>query len=98
MLLKSISSVVRWRFVRGVLIDPYCRNEVLSYKYCSLCCFAASFNRSGKGCGEYSLYWCSRLFASSVFSIIYSMALQARPEKANQISGLMITAVAGGEW
>lgn len=35
-------------------------------------------------------------FASSVFSIIYSMALQARSEKANQISGLMITAVAGG--
>lgn len=35
-------------------------------------------------------------FASSVFSIIYSMALQARPERANQISGLMITAVAGG--
>lgn len=35
-------------------------------------------------------------FASSVFAIIYSMALQARPEKANQISGLMITAVAGG--
>ena len=35
-------------------------------------------------------------FASLVFSIIYSMALQVRPEKANQISGLMITAVAGG--
>lgn len=35
-------------------------------------------------------------FASSVFAVIYSMALQARPEKANQISGLMITAVAGG--
>ena len=35
-------------------------------------------------------------FASSVFSIIYSLALQAKPDKANQISGLMITAVAGG--
>lgn len=35
-------------------------------------------------------------FASSVFSIIYSMALQAKPDKANQISGLMITAVSGG--
>lgn len=35
-------------------------------------------------------------FASSVFSIIYSMALQTLPDKANQISGLMITAVAGG--
>ena len=36
------------------------------------------------------------LFCFICFSIIYSMALQARPEKANQISGLMITAVAGG--
>lgn len=35
-------------------------------------------------------------FASSVFSIIYSIALQIKPEKANQISGLMITAVSGG--
>ena len=35
-------------------------------------------------------------FGSSVFSIIYSMALQACPDKANQISGLMITAIAGG--
>ncbi len=35
-------------------------------------------------------------FASSVFSIIYSVALSEKPDKANQISGLMITAVAGG--
>lgn len=35
-------------------------------------------------------------FASSIFSIIYSMAIQAQPESANQISGLMITAIAGG--
>ncbi|MFB6341831.1 sugar MFS transporter [Saccharicrinis sp. FJH62] len=34
--------------------------------------------------------------ASCIFPIIYSMAVQARPKKANQISGLMITAVAGG--
>lgn len=35
-------------------------------------------------------------FASSVFSIIYSMAFQECPTKMNQVSGLMITAVAGG--
>lgn len=35
-------------------------------------------------------------FGSSVFSIIYSTALSAKPDNANQISGLMITAVAGG--
>ena len=35
-------------------------------------------------------------FASSVFSIIYSMAFQECPTKMNHISGLMLTAVAGG--
>lgn len=35
-------------------------------------------------------------FASSIFPIIYSMAIKKRPEKANQISGLLITAIAGG--
>ena len=39
---------------------------------------------------------CVGFFASSVFPIIYSMALQVRPDKANQISGFMITAIAGG--
>lgn len=34
--------------------------------------------------------------ASCIFPIIYSMAVQTLPEKANLISGLMITAVAGG--
>ncbi len=34
--------------------------------------------------------------ASCIFPIIYSMAVQTRPEKTNLISGLMITAVAGG--
>lgn len=39
---------------------------------------------------------CIGFFGSSIFSIIYSFALQAKPEYANEISGLMITAVAGG--
>lgn len=35
-------------------------------------------------------------FGSSVFSIIYSLAFNEMPLKINQVSGLMITAVAGG--
>lgn len=35
-------------------------------------------------------------FASSVFSIVYSVAMQSRPEHANEISGLMVTAISGG--
>lgn len=33
---------------------------------------------------------------SSIFPVIYSRAITARPEKANEISGLMITGVFGG--
>src|SRR5574344_13627 len=33
---------------------------------------------------------------SCIFPIVFSMALQSRPDKANEISGLMIMAVAGG--
>lgn len=33
---------------------------------------------------------------SCVFSIVYSLALRRRPDKANEISGLMITGVCGG--
>lgn len=36
------------------------------------------------------------LFCSSVFSVLFSQALKARPEKANEISGFMITGVCGG--
>lgn len=35
-------------------------------------------------------------FCSSIFSVIYSVALKRHPEKANEISGLMITGVCGG--
>lgn len=33
---------------------------------------------------------------SCVFSIVYSLALKRRPDKANEISGLMITGICGG--
>lgn len=34
--------------------------------------------------------------SSSIFAVLYSMAIKTCPEKANEISGLMITGVAGG--
>lgn len=35
-------------------------------------------------------------FCSSVFSVLFSQALKARPEKSNEISGFMIAGVCGG--
>lgn len=33
---------------------------------------------------------------SSMFSVIFSQALKARPDKANEVSGLMVTGIVGG--
>lgn len=35
-------------------------------------------------------------FCSSIFSVIYSQAMKARPDKTNEISGLMIMGICGG--
>jgi len=42
------------------------------------------------------LIGCIGFFCSSIFSLIFSAAMKARPEKANEISGLMIVGVFGG--
>lgn len=44
----------------------------------------------------YALYGVIGFTIANVFSIIFSAALRHRPEKANEISGLMITGVFGG--
>ena len=42
------------------------------------------------------LIGCVGFFCSSIFSVIYSQALKCRPDRANEISGLMIMGVCGG--
>lgn len=44
----------------------------------------------------FALFAIIGLTIANVFSIIFSLALQSRPDKANEISGLMITGVFGG--
>jgi fucose permease len=44
----------------------------------------------------FALYAIIGLAIANVFSIIFSLAIQSRPKKANEISGLMIMGVFGG--
>lgn len=44
----------------------------------------------------FALFAIIGLAIANVFSIIFSLALQSRPDKVNEISGLMITGVFGG--
>jgi fucose permease len=50
----------------------------------------------GNKMGIYSIYAIVGFTIANIFAIIFGMAMQARPEKANEISGLMITGVFGG--
>lgn len=85
----------------GALIGVFALSRVASIKYFRvniLCCIAALLVMLTVEHDMVNLACIGAVgfFASSVFSIIYSKAIQAQPDKANQISGLMITAVAGG--
>ena len=81
----------------GVLLLPHVR-EIRYFRYNIVACLLALFmlllfvnpviNLVCIGCVGF--------FASSVFSIIYSIALRYKPDEANRMSGLMITAIAGG--
>ena len=44
----------------------------------------------------FTLYGIIGFTIANIFSIIFGMAIQSRPDKANEISGLMITGVFGG--
>ena len=85
----------------GALLGAVLLSRISGVKYfrinillCILSVFALMF--SGNALVSLVCIGGIGFFASSIFSIIYSAALSARADKANQISGLMITAVAGG--
>lgn len=61
----------------------------------AIAAISALFIAGGK-IGMFILIGAVGFFCSSIFSVIFSEALQARPDQANGISGLMIMGVCGG--
>ena len=61
----------------------------------AIAALAALFIAGGK-IGMFILIGAVGFFCSSIFSVIFSEALQTRPDQANGISGLMIMGVCGG--
>lgn len=85
----------------GALLGSVLLAKVNEIKYFRACIFAAVLCLIflffvNSAAAILVLLGCIGFLCSSVFSIIYSAALKARPEKANEISGLMITGVSGG--
>lgn len=85
----------------GALLGTFLLTRISGIRYFRvnivLCGFSCLLLMAGFGAvPDLVCIGCIGFFASSVFSIIYSFAFHEYPSKMNQVSGLMITAVAGG--
>ncbi len=83
-------------FIGAILLAKY--SSVKFFKISIIVAVVAIFSLFfvGGKIAIFGLYGVIGFSVANIFSIIYSMALQARPDKANEISGLMITGVFGG--
>lgn len=85
----------------GALTGSYLLTRISEIKYfrtCIVLCLLAVAALLVKSTPAFTLVLIGFIgfTASSVFSIIYSVAIQERPTQANEISGLMMTAISGG--
>lgn len=85
----------------GALTGSYLLTRISEIKYFRVCivlCLLAVAALLVKSTPTFTLVLIGFIgfTASSVFSIIYSVAIQERPAQANEISGLMMTAISGG--
>lgn len=85
----------------GALTGSYLLTRVSEIKYFRVCivlCLAVVVTLLFKSSPTFTLILIGIIgfTASSIFSIIYSVAIQERPAQANEISGLMMTAISGG--
>lgn len=83
-------------FIGAILLAKYSSTRIFKIitLVASLALIALIFT-TGK-IAIFALFAIIGISIANVFSIIFSLAIQSRPEKANEISGLMITGVFGG--
>jgi fucose permease len=83
-------------FIGAILLVKYSSTRIFKMitLLASLALIALIFT-TGK-IAIFALFAIIGISIANVFSIIFSLAIQSRPEKANEISGLMITGVFGG--
>jgi fucose permease len=83
-------------FIGAILLVKYSSTRIFKMitLVASLALIALIFT-AGK-IAIFALFAIIGISIANVFSIIFSLAIQSRPEKANEISGLMITGVFGG--
>jgi len=84
------------RFLSAIVLNKMQGNKVLLYcAILSVAAFVLLFFMPGFNSGRIAIF-CIGLFTAAIFPLIFSAGLQYMPERANELSGLMIMSVCGG--
>ncbi|MDR0743586.1 MAG: MFS transporter [Tannerella sp.] len=84
------------RFLSAIILNKMKGNKMLFYcAVLSVASFALLYFMPNFISGQVAIF-CIGLFTAAIFPLIFSAGLQYLPERANELSGLMIMSVCGG--
>jgi fucose permease len=84
------------RFLSAIILNKMKGNKMLLYcAVLSVASFALLYFMPNFILGQIAIF-CIGLFTAAIFPLIFSAGLQYIPERANELSGLMIMSVCGG--
>jgi fucose permease len=84
------------RFMSAIILNRMKSHKMLLYcAVLSVASFALLYFMPGLLAGQVVIF-CTGLFTAAIFPLLFSAGLQYMPERANELSGLMIMSVCGG--
>jgi fucose permease len=84
------------RFLSAIILNRMKGSRMLLYcAVLSVASFALLYFMPGLLAGQVAIF-CIGLFSAAIFPLIFSAGLQYMPDRANELSGLMIMSVCGG--
>jgi len=84
------------RFLSALILNKFSGNKMLLYcAILSVASFALLYVMPDFNTGRIAIF-CVGLFTAAIFPLIFSAGLQYMPDRANELSGLMIMSVCGG--
>ena len=90
------AALMAGRFVGALILNRFQGKKMLLYcAILSVVSFALLYLASDFNTGRIAIF-CIGLFTATIFPLIFSTGLQYMPERANELSGLMIMSVCGG--
>ena len=90
------AALMAGRFLGAIILNKFSGSKMLLYcAVLSIASFILLYLMPDFNTGRIAIF-CIGLFTATIFPLIFSAGLQYMPERANELSGLMIMSVCGG--